>query len=336
MVSYYVYQGGQNFSPTLPDGQAKPGDVVPVTIELLPLDSFLKGLPSFKLTNPAYLSWVADSVVVKDFALSGDTIQIHIVQDNPFSKLKDFTIVGKVGKYPGSSTNYGGAYVEFTVSDYAGRTQTLRLRHDGYDTPSFQLLSRGAFETVSLLSYDGLRLSIVYRSDNSVATVYLDPPTEAIYTLSDMHSYSGHYLDTVAGKYTNAFMIDHVETVRGLENTMLTRGSTYTVGRVGAEIAYVIADKKLGLKDIILQEPSVGGRDLYTRDNTVAIQARALVNVNPDIVKITIQTELLSLVKKLGQDYGKQPDMRDGYAILSYIDPSDGALKSIIVEVPRP
>ncbi len=335
MISYYVYQGGQNFSPTLPEGQAAPGDVVPISIELLPLDALLKGIPSFMLTNPAYLSWVADSVIVKDFSVKGDNLQIHIVQDNPFSTLKDFTIVGKVTKYPGSSTNYGGAYVEFTVSDYAGRTQTLRLRHDGFDTPAFQLENRGAFESVSLLSYDGLRLSIVYRSDNSVATVYVEAPTEAIYALSGMHSYSGHYLDTIDRKITNAFMIDHIETVRGLESAMLRHGSTYTVGRVGAEIAYVIADNKLGLKDIILQEPSVGGRDLFTRDNTVAIQARALVNFKPGSVTTTIQEELKSLVDKLVVDYEKQPDMRDGFAILSFIDPSDGGLKGIIVEVPR-
>src|SRR3989454_48203 len=87
MVSYYVYQGGQNFGPTLPAGQAKPGDVVPISIELLPLDSFLKGIPSFQLTNPAYLNWVADSVIVKDFILTGNTLQIHILQANPFTPI---------------------------------------------------------------------------------------------------------------------------------------------------------------------------------------------------------------------------------------------------------
>jgi len=28
--------------------------------------------------------------------------------------------------------------------------------------------------------------------------------------------------------------------------------------------------------------------------------------------------------------------MRNGYAILSFVDPSDGVLKAIIVEVPKP
>ena len=39
-------------------------------------------------------------------------------------------------------------------------------------------------------------------------------------------------------------------------------------------------------------------------------------------------------MKKLGQDYKNQPDMKDGYAVLSFVD-RDGSLKSIIVEVPR-
>ncbi len=90
MVSYYVYQGGQNFSPTLSEGHAAPGDVVPISIELLPLDSFLKGLPSFKLTNPAYLSWVADSVIVKDFSLTGNILQIHILHCLPYTVHTDW------------------------------------------------------------------------------------------------------------------------------------------------------------------------------------------------------------------------------------------------------
>ena len=115
---------------------------------------------------------------------------------------------------------------------------------------------------------------------------------------------------------------------------MLYHGSTYVVGRLGAEIAYVIADRKLGLKDIVLEEPSKGGRDLYTRDNTVAIQARLLVNIPPDQLEKTIQGELFSLREKLRQDYANQPDMRDGYAILSYVD-TDGMVRTIILEVPR-
>jgi len=245
-VSYYVYQGGQTFGPTVPEGHANPGDVVSVSIDLVPLDAFVKNLPSFQLNNPAYLSWVADKVVAKDFSVSGNTITMSFQQNNPFSPVTDFTITGIVQKYPGSSTNYGGAYLEFTVSDYSGRTETLRLRHNAYDQPDFQFLANGLPYTVSLISYDGLRLSIVYTKDNKVTTTYLVPPSAAIYKLGSIEKYTGPYLAKIAGEYTNAFVVDKVETVRGEEYSMLWHGDDYVAGRLGAEIAYVVATDKLG------------------------------------------------------------------------------------------
>jgi len=164
--------------------------------------------------------------------------------------------------------------------------------------------------------------------------MYLTAPSEAIYALGEMQSYSGPYLDSIAGQYSNAFMIDNVEMVRGEESDMLARGSNYVLGRLGAEIAYVIGADKLGLKDIILQEPAVGGRDLYTLDNTVAIQARLINQPSDPSLQTTIKAQLADLVAKLGQDYENQPAMTKGYAILSFVD-TDGSLKSIIVEVPR-
>ena len=138
----------------------------------------------------------------------------------------------------------------------------------------------------------------------------------------------------VTGRYDNAFALNSVEMVRGLENQMLNSVSNYDAGRLGAEIAYAIADKKLGLKDIVLEEPSLGGRDLYTQDGIIAIQARLLRGLGPDNIETDIQNALLSLVKKLQVDYSYNPQMVKGYAILSYFD-VDGGLKSIILEVPK-
>ena len=119
---------------------------------------------------------------------------------------------------------------------------------------------------------------------------------------------------------------------------MLSRGiaggASYDLGRLGAEIAYVVADRNLGLKSIILEDPSRGGRDLYTQDNTVAIQARLLVDFTHDSRDTLIQKNLYFLASKLQEDYRTQPQMQDGYSILSYLD-SDGTLKTIILEVPK-
>ena len=116
---------------------------------------------------------------------------------------------------------------------------------------------------------------------------------------------------------------------------MLKNGNTYDTGRLGAEIAYVVGTSKLGLKDLILVEPSKGGRDLYTRDGTVAIQARFLIQRLPaDQFKTAIQNALVDLTRKLQQDYENQDKMVRGYAILSYVD-TDGTVKSNILEVPK-
>lgn len=122
--------------------------------------------------------------------------------------------------------------------------------------------------------------------------------------------------------------------LRDLEKAMLSYGTTYTLGRLGAEIAYVVGDKYLGLKNIILEEPSKGGRDLYTQDNTVAIQARLLTDFTQDSREKLVRQALFDLADKLQEDYRNQPQMRDGYAILSYLD-ADGSLKTIILEVPK-
>jgi hypothetical protein len=138
----------------------------------------------------------------------------------------------------------------------------------------------------------------------------------------------------VQGKYANAWQISDVTVLRDLEKGMLARGGTYDLGRLGAEIAYVFADKILGLKNIVLEEPSKGGRDLYTQDNTVAIQARLLRDLTQDNRQKLIAQALYDLSDKLQEDYRNQPQMRDGYAILSYLD-ADGTLKTIVLEVPK-
>jgi hypothetical protein len=117
-----------------------------------------------------------------------------------------------------------------------------------------------------------------------------------------MHPYSGEYTNLMQGRYTSAYQIDNVVMVRNLEKAMFAGGSSYDRGRIGAEIAYVIADKNLGLKNIVLEEPSKGGRDLYTQDNTVAIQARLLRDFTQGSREQLIQQALFDLSDKLQQD----------------------------------
>jgi len=333
--SYNIYQGGKSFEPTLPEEQVRPGETIPISIEIVPVQAFVGGLRSFELTNPAMIKWAADRETVEQFNLVGNIFSMKIAQDYSLADLKEFVFGGNVEKYPGLSNQQGGVYMQFSMTDYAGNTEEFRIRHDAFDTPTLQFPMGDKFKSVFLVSYDGYRLSVIYGPEKSVATIYIHSPSEAMYRLGEAHAYSGPYLVPVSGRYSAAYAIDGIEFVRNLEKTMLKNGNTYDTGRLGAEIAYVVGTSKLGLKDLILVEPSKGGRDLYTRDGTVAIQARFLIQRLPvDQFRTAIQNALVDLTSKLQQDYENQDKMVQGYAILSYVD-TDGTVKSIILEVPK-
>lgn len=334
LSSYHVYNGGNTFGPAIPEEQGSPGDVVSVSFELLSEDSFVESIPSFELTNQGNTPWVANQVVAEDFSVVGDTFTMNVVQDSPYVNVGGFSVTGIVDNYPGSSLQYGGVFLQFRVTDYLGRTTEMRLQFDGFSSPNLQILKSSTVSRVSMVSYDGFRLSVVYASKYKLATIYVKPPSSDIYALGGMNAYSGEYLTQVTGKYSAAYQIDNVVMLRELENNMLEHGSAYDYGRLGAEIAYVVADEKLGLKDVVIQEPSANGRDLYTQDDTVAIQARLLVNINPAERNSVIQSALLGLVKKVQQDYANQKQMTNGYAVLSYVD-GDGSVKTLVLEVPK-
>src|SRR5207302_360385 len=42
---YHYYSGGDYWYPTVPDGIAKPGDVITISVQILTRDDFIKSLP---------------------------------------------------------------------------------------------------------------------------------------------------------------------------------------------------------------------------------------------------------------------------------------------------
>jgi len=75
---------------------------------------------------------------------------------------------------------------------------------------------------------------------------------------------------------SEALIVDSVKFKRRLEQTMLQTGSSYDQGRIGSEIAYLCGVRFLHLRNLVLEEPSKGGKDLYTLDRQTAVQARML------------------------------------------------------------
>ena len=116
---------------------------------------------------------------------------------------------------------------------------------------------------------------------------------------------------------------------------ILINGSSYDKGRLGAEIAYVVAEEKLDLTGIIIEEISQGGKNLYTTDGKVVIQARLLTDPNdlsPANIGNTLTAQLTDLVNKVHQDFNNI-SAQTGYAILSYLDPTTRTIKTTALEV---
>ena len=333
--SYHTYKGGNEFRPVLPRDQSAPGEDVIISLEQLSRESFVSGIPSFELENRRNVRWAADRVVLESFAIADDKIRIEVVQDHPLANLSYFTMTGIIDAYPGVSNQHGGVYLQFKLADYIGRVWKMRIRHDGLNPPQIQINRGAGCESVSLLSFDGFRLRVHYGRQSAVSTCYAKPPSEELYGLVQPRSYSGRHLNLVQGKCSYAMIVDSVILHRELEGTMLREGSVYDQGRIGSEIAYLCGAKYLGLRKLVIEEPSRGGKDLYSTDAQVAIQTRMISTRRRRDFGLCIQEELLKLTRKLRQDFKYNPWMARGYAILSFVD-YDEVIRTLLLEVPRP
>ena|SRR2546427_12298339 len=79
-------------------------------------------------------------------------------------------------------------------------------------------------------------------------------------------------------------------------------GSTYDLGRLGAEIAFTVGKEDLDLNNLILEEPSAGGADLHTADWSALMQAR-LLNVGNGRLGERIATKFGSDGKQAGHRF---------------------------------
>lgn len=119
--------------------------------------------------------------------------------------------------------------------------------------------------------------------------------------------------------------------LRPIEKRML-EGTSYEHGRIGAEIAHGIGKKRLGLANLTLNEPSLGGIDLLWIDAGVSIQARMLYLRSSRQAKTrTLRREIKSLIRKLHEDFRWNENLLSGFAILTTFTDSEG-LKSCVIE----
>src|SRR5438034_11686461 len=102
-------------------------------------------------------------------------------------------------------------------------------------------------------------------------------------------------------------MIDSVVPNRELERTMAYHGSSNDVGRIGAEIAYSVAKEKLGLKDVLMNEPARPGTDLFTKEGNVEMDAKMLQKTALVTSKQVVDHVGIKIVALIG-DLGREID----------------------------
>src|SRR2546422_3622869 len=330
---YHYYTGGDNWIPTVPKELGKYGDVTTITVSVLTRDDFVNSIPKLALSNDIRVRWLSNKAELTGLSVTGDLLRIDVSQTPALEGVSAYIIEGIASKTLGF--NKGITYLNFQVTDVFGQPRAMRLNFDGYNPAYMGVLSGPDYSPVFFLSSDGARLRFVSNSGGSeieIATIYLEKPN--LYNLGDMNERTIGF--TIDGVY-KAYQIDRVDFQRQLDSLM-ARGSKYDVGRIGAELAYTVGTDKLGLKDIVLVEPSQGGKDLYTLDGKVVFQARMLsaTPTTASAVNDLLKGELTQMVDKLrNEDFKYNPSAVAGYVVLSYID-IDNTVKVVVVEVLPP
>lgn len=331
---YHYYTGGPNWQPRVPTDLAKPGDFLTITVSVLTREEFVNDLPSFNLGNVDQVRWMPDIVSLKSFVSDGNNMKVYATQDPEVEGISDFLMQGTASPLKSQA---GITYLDFDMTDAFGNVRPVRISYDGHGPVSLGIGVGEKFGSVYFVSTDGVRLRFIYtqtQGEAKVATFYLGDPS-VLYTLGETAPYQ---IPSDVSGTTSAFEINSVKLNRPLENIMLNGGTTYDSGRLGAEIAYTIAKEKLGLEDVVMNEPSQTGTDLYTTDGQVVIQARLLTATQEfasDGVQIAVDRQLVDLISQLRQDFRDHAQATTGYAILSYVD-NDNVVKTIVLEVPKP
>ena len=336
-VFYHYYTGGDSWNPQVPVGIAKYGDVVTISIQILTRDDFVNSIPLMDFVNDKGVPYVGTLTRMTDHTLVGDQFTMRFTQDPPIEMDMQFAITGELAQSMGWSSMSGPYLDVYVTPDVFNDQETIRLYFDGYNPPSLGLIRGAVFDDVYDIANDGVRLRIVYADSGLHATtLYPVYVPSVLYTTTDLVPYDLPY--DVAG-YSQSFIINNVGTTRILEQQMAYEGGTNDVGRIGAEIAYTVATQKLGLENVVMQDPSLGGADLFTPGHDVVIESRMLqrtMGQSGNAIKDDVTGELNQMVGRLNSDFqyyekqGTRPTA--GYAIFTYIV-DQNTIKTIVLEV---
>jgi hypothetical protein len=195
----------------------------------------------------------------------------------------------------------------------------------GISRPSLSLPNR-------IQSTEESRLIAKAGREFSAATIYMSDPS-SLYDVGPMVESDAK----VIGNFPSLGCRQaQVLPTRALESEMLRSIATYAHGRLGAEIAYALSVKILGLDDMVLVEPSIGGKELYTSDKRILVKARLLTKpgpLKPGRIRRTLRIQLCRLIRKLKEGFAYNPDAIAGYATLSYMNSRSCSVTTTACEI---
>jgi len=320
------------WNPRAPKDIANPGDIVTVSFSLLTTDEFVNSIPTIAYINDGQ-PWVADFSEIQSFRLDGNNLEMNVEQE-PLEGVSSFQVAGTAGQL----TNVGGdTFLIFSIPDVVNVPETLKVTFNGYGEPILSFQSGSNFDPVMLVSSDGAKLKFVYDSGGdsvATATIYLQQPS-LWWQLPAMNE--GDFGFAVSGA-SQTFTLSDVTPTRVLEKEMVNSGNNYDLARVGAEIAYTVAQQKFGIERIQLNEPSERGADLISGDKTVTIQARMLGSpsaLSPTNLEATLDFEMNNLAGQIQKDFSKNSSAQVGYAVLSYLNPTTKTIITLVAVIPR-
>lgn len=313
---YSQYKGGMMWKPTARRFGFK-GEEFPLSISMLALPQFLRGVGDLTLRNDVGARWIADTSQLR-LERKRNELLIRCHQAPSIEGCTDFFL--SAGNISAFQRYNEFVRLDFTVTDSLGNQRTLALFHDGRRSPWLGIKSGRYFSRIFMISSDGIRLRFVYgRSRNfNVAVMYNSDPCGA-------YSIEWNTSSEANSAPTNQDMriTGEVKLVRTLEQRMELQGTAYDHARLGSEVAYTVASKLFKLGRVILFEPSRGGKDLVSRDGRVVIQARMLVRTR-QLTRARLSDEVSrntkNLLAKLGQDFRYNPSALCGLAVLTYAD----------------
>lgn len=327
--------GKSTWSPSVPPGlNALPKGPCKASFKIATVNDFIGQIGEISMTNSFRFKWMPFWTKITGWHLTRDLLKAQVVQKAENIEASKFEVEAEIAG--GLQINRTGAYLEFRVSDIFGGSRSLRLYHRGYGEGWICLKGSVGYERVVSMSFDGVKLRIIAAAGRefSAATLYKEDPAE-LYEFGGDLTESDSFL--VRGS-TKAYLIEAVGVRGRIEREMVRSAmNTYAHGRIGAEIAYAVSTRLLKLSDVVLREPSTGGKDLFTRDGEYVIQARLLTRPGPLLTdpRRILRLQLGRLVRKLSQDFEFTPSAKTGLAILSYLSPADNVVKSIVLEVPN-